>query len=1340
MTLNKLNLTKEPVEIEKVIQTTPSQMEIWLACKLGGKEANMAYNESVSIQLTGSLSVKSLQEAFLKIIERHDGMRAIVSANGKHLMILSSYELPIRLRDISEMSFEEKEKFLKKHSSETGTYQFNLTQGPLYVMELIKLDRMHHQLTFTGHHIIFDGWSLGVMLEELGSLYSSIESGKESDLDKPDDLSEYSVELINFTRKSSYKETKKFWTEYLSNPVPDVKLPLDKVRPKYRTFGCEVLEVSFEEPLFALAKEFSGKQKVSLNHTLLSVFEVFLSDWTQQNDIVVGLPVAGQLLMNKPSLIGHCVHLLPLRSKINPNQTFSEFLQSRRKSYNQTLDHQAISFGSMVQDLPIKRDLSRIPLVPITFNIDMGMDKLLSFKGLEHKLISNPKAYANFEIIVNLFGSANQNVFEWTYNKDLFDEFSIAAAGNRYLSFIEKILQNPDIKISDLINTESRVSTISSLETPVHRNENEQTNDFVPFIKWIQSNFEHLNDHLALHFHKEVISYQAMGSKVRSFAGFLIKNGIGPGDIIGVHLDRSPELIYTILGILQAGAAYLPIDVDFPEERVKFMLKDADVKYFFTEKHDIDWAELDFKKLNINPDLFQLYSREYHPVTFHPNDPVFIIYTSGSTGMPKGVVLDQNNLYQFSKHYVNMPGIKPGDRVLGLTSVSFDMHWLELVIPFAYGASLFLMDKYHRIDAREIIKALEKHKITQLSATPSHLRSLVNHGLTKKLDGLRITSAGEPLSVELAESLFLVCDTLFNIYGPSETTIFSTIKKVEQGSKLITIGKPVLGTTILIVDEEGEIIKGTGKVGELIIGGTGVGVGYLNRPELNREKFIENPFPSFKGRFYRSGDLGHWTEDGEIICMGRLDHQVKIRGQRVELGEIESKISTDIVVQHVAVLKYTEENGEDLLRAFISIKDPYKSGFDAQTWIEECKSNLGKKVSAYMIPAQFVILDQMPLNSNGKIDRNLIKSYLMNEAKKVSPGQKKKNVELIDSENRIKALWEKVLQVTDSDPEDDFFKVGGHSLLAVELISLIEKEFYVSLPLSILFEYPNIKAVASQVNKLLEENLKSNSGCLVKIKDGDPNKMLFFIHGVGLNPIEINTLVQNMDEYQTIWGLQSPAVVDSTIAPMTNLEEIANFYISQIKSAGLSGPYNLMGNSFGGLIAFEMANQLSKSGERVSFLGMIDTVASQNDGLRDDFIKGLNTIFQKFLFEITFIIKDFQYYLKFRKKYINERWHSLKEYFSNNKGTDLYSRIKHIERVNFEAWRNYKHEPIDVKITLFLAERKTFYLEDRKTYGWSSFSREVEAIRMPGEHADMLKPPHGEKFSRTLQSILNLVN
>ncbi|MBN7810760.1 amino acid adenylation domain-containing protein [Algoriphagus sp. H41] len=1336
MTLNKMILTNEPVEIEKVIQTTPSQMEIWLACKLGGNEANMAYNESVSVQLKGNLSVKSLQEAFSKTIQRHDGMRAILSPNGKHLLILSSYELPIRLRDISEMSFEEKERFLKKHSLETGKYQFNLSQGPLYVMELIKLDGMHYQLTFTGHHIIFDGWSLGVMMEELGSLYSSIVSQTESTLDKADDLTEYSVELINYTRKSSYKETKKFWTDYLSNPVPDLVLPLDKARPKYRTFECEVLEVPFEDHLLAKVREFSGKQRVSLNHTLLSAFEIFLSGWTGQDDVVVGLPVAGQLLMNRPSLIGHCVHLLPLRSKIDPSQTFIDYLQDRRKSYNKTLDYQAISFGTMVQDLQIKRDLSRIPLVPITFNIDMGMDKSIEFKGLEHKLISNPKAFANFEIIINLFGSANENVFQWTFNKGLFDELSIAAAGSRYMACLEKIVENPEAKIGEIIQSNQASKTDSAASVGGLSNGTDR--DFIPFVEKIQHQFDLQGDQLALNFHKEVVSYHSLGTKSKSFAAYLTKNGIGPGDVVGIHLDRSPELIYTILGVLQAGAAYLPIDVDFPEDRVKFMLNDAQVKCFFTGSKDLDWGSLEAKKRTLDPEVFHAYLGDYRAAKMAASDPVFIIYTSGSTGVPKGVVLTQSNLFHFAKHYVTTPGIKAGDRVLGLTSASFDMHWLDMVMPFGYGASLFLLDRYHRIDSREIIKALEKHKITQLSATPSHLRSLVNHGMTKRLEGLRITSAGEPLLVGLADSLFAVCDSLFNIYGPSETTIFSTVKKVEPGSKLITIGGPVPGTDIIIVDEEGNLVEGSGKVGELVIGGTGVSAGYLNRPELNREKFIMDPFPTHKGRYYRSGDLGHWTEDGEIICMGRIDHQVKIRGQRVELGEIESKISGDPKVQHVAVLKYTDEHGDDLLKAFVSIKEAFRSGFDKQAWIEDCKASLSKRVASYMVPAQFVVLDQFPLNSNGKVDRNSLKSYgLEGSLATTAPSQTERVTG--DTKTRVKALWEKVLYTNNIGLDDNFFEVGGHSLLAVELISLIERDFSVNLPLSILFEYPSIRSISAQIDKLSEENTKSHSGSLVKIKDGDPDKVLFFIHGVGLNPIEITTLIQHMDASQTIWGLQSPAVVDSTIAPLTNLEEIANYYISQIKSAGLQGPYNLMGNSIGGLIAFEMAHQLHKAGDQVSFLGMIDTVAFQSESMGDSLFGGIKTILRKLAFEASFILNDFGYYLKFRRRYIQEKWEGIYERITGNKGTDLFARIKHIEHVNMEAWKNYKHPQIDFKITLFLAERKTFFVGDPKTFGWSKFCPEVETIRMPGEHAEMLKPPHGEKFSKTLQAKLNLI-
>lgn len=1341
MTLNTTS-PKYPVEIKKVIQTTPSQLEIWLACKLGGKEANMAYNESVSIQLTGNLCVKSLQAAFLKIIERHDGMRAIISPNGKQLMVLSSYELPIRLRDISELSLDDKKKFLSKHVTETGTYQFNLAQGPLYVMELIKLDATHHQLTFTGHHIIFDGWSLGVMLEELGSLYTSILTGKESTLEKADDLSDYSVELINSTRKSNYKETKKFWTQYLSNPVPDLKLPLDKQRPKLRTFPCEVVEVSFEEQLLAKSRAFSVKHKVSLNHTLLSIFEIFLSDWTQQSDVVVGLPVAGQLLMNRPSLIGHCVHLLPLRSKIDASQTFTEYLESRRRSYNETLGHQAISFGSMIQDLPIKRDLGRIPLVPITFNIGMGMDGLVAFEGLTHKLIPNPKAYANFEIIVDVTGSGDDNIFEWTYNRDLFNRDTIETCSARYLEFIEKILANPELKIADLINTKARDlsradSEFSELED--FNNSDSHKTDFAPFGELILSNLEGLGDRVALNFEDQVYSYEAVGSTVKSFAGYLIQKGIGPGDIVGVNLDRSPELMFVLLGILQAGAGYLPIDLDFPEERVKFMLEDAGVECFFTDRKDTDWGVLASKKLDLTSDVFSEFAGEFRPTKAKADDPIFVIYTSGSTGVPKGVVLNQYNLYHFSKHYVHAPGIQAGDKILGLTSVSFDMHWMDLIMPFAYGAGLFLMNKYHRIDAREIIKSLERYEISMLAATPSQLRSLVNHGLSKRLTGLTIISAGEPLSPALADSLYLVCDSLFNIYGPSETTIFSNIKRVEPGSELITIGKPVPGSSVVIVDEDGNLIKETNKVGEILIGGTGVAKGYLNRPELNREKFIKAPFPSSNGRYYRSGDLGRWTEDGEIICLGRIDHQVKVRGQRVELGEIESKISMDEKVQNVAVLKFTEENGDDLLRAFVSIKEPFKSGFDPQTWIEESKTVLSKKVASYMVPGHYVVLDQLPLNSNGKIDRNILKNF-SSATPKSAPIVKEQTSKLDDFEDRIQSLWEKVLQIQNAGKDDNFFEVGGHSLLAVDLISQIEKEFDLNLPLSILFEFPSIRSVAAQVSKLLNENSKSHSGSLVKIKNGDPKKVLLFVHGVGLNPIEITTLIQHMDKDQTIWGLQSPAIVDSTITPMNNLVEIASYYISQIKAEGLAGPYNLMGNSIGGLIAFEMANQLMKSGDRVNFLGMIDTVALQDDGLEDSIVKGIGTIFHKLLFEVEFVFDDFDYYRKFRARYAKEKWDNAKENWFKTKGSDLFSRIKQIERINMDAWKNYKHEKIDTKITLFLAKKRTFYVKDAKTFGWSSFVNEVETIKMPGDHAEMLKPPYGEEFSKALQHKLNTLS
>jgi len=1329
MTLNSNVDIQEIPEIERVFPITPAQMEIWLACKIGGREANKAYNESVSLKLTGELSVKYLQDAFLQVIERHEGMRSVISPNGKSLIVFSSFNLPIRMRDISDVAEKEKELVLRKHLEQRGSYHFNLVQGPLYVMDLIKLEEKSYLLTFTGHHLIFDGWSLGVMLEELATIYSSFIDGVPSNLPNADRLGEYAKEYFNLSRKPKYKETKDFWKNYLSNPVPRVDLPIDNPRPKIRTYNSEGHRKSISSETWNKLKEVSAKLNSSLNLTLLAVFELFLYDWTKQNDLVVGLPVAGQIGYNKHRLIGHCVNLLPLRSKVDKDHKFVEYLKIRKGDYNNALAYSLISFGDMIQNISLVRDSSRISLVPVTFNIDTGMEDGLAFSGLEHSLMANPKTFSNFELILNLFKASTGYVLDFTYNSTLFNRSTIELAAAKYFKMIDLCLDHLDWKISDLIdhvNHQPEQNAVSVL-------------DFIPLGELIRDQLTSRNDKIAVRIGNDEYSYNQLNSITNTIATQLILRGVGPGKVVGVHMERNINLVAGALAVIQIGACYLPIDTEFPEDRVKFMLNDANVTTFITENETYSWEKLETKKLLINEELLGMPTSGFIAKTPKTNDPIFIVYTSGSTGNPKGVVLTQRNIKDFLKHFRSAPGMDEQDRVIGLTSISFDMSFMELILPFALGASLHLFNKYERRDSREIVKAVNSGSITKMFATPSHLKSIIDFGLTNCQDNLTIISAGEPLQLSLAKKLVKVASKVYNIYGPTETTIFDTIKEITSETEIITIGSPVEGSSIFLVNEQGELVTSPGEPGEIYIGGNGIGLGYLNNEEQNREKFVSNILESHPGKYYRTGDLAVWTSTGELDCKGRLDHQVKIRGQRIELGEIENLIGLDKDVQNVLVEKQVSEEGNDYLVGYVSFREEVKNTIEYSLWISSCKERLASFLPSFMIPSNFHIVEDFKLNQNGKIERKAEKKIInINITEEIKNQSKEREVTNTKTVAIIKKLWEKVLVISNANIDTDFFQEGGHSLLAVELISKIERELNLSLPLSLLFEYSTITSISNYLNQLIDNKTEEN--ILINIKNGSSEKVLFFIHGVGLNPLEIKTLNNHMDDDQTIWGLQSPSIMSNDIKPIDNIKDIASLYLNKIKEKEFTGPYSILGNSFGGQIAFEMAKQLIENGDEVKFLGMIDTTANLRDNKPKNFISKFNRFNKKLAFEIEFIVDDPLYYFRYRTKYLSEKLDNYKNSSSDQDINSLKQRIKKIEDINMLAWENYTHQYLKTKITLFLAKKKTFFVDDLLTFGWSPNVDSVETIYMPGEHANMLKPPYGVEFSRALQDVLNKTN
>lgn len=1332
---SKIPKNPETIQISKVIPSTASQMEIWLSCQLGGKEANMAYNESISIELHGELEILHLKTAFHTIIQRHEGMRAIFTPDGDQMVIYSSFHLPLRFRDISQLAEEKEHVFLQKHALDTGLIEFDLVNGPLYVMELIKVREKEHVLTFTGHHLIFDGWSSGLLMEEISKVYSQLKKGQPIQLPKVDRLSDFVIQHYRLTHCPEIEKTKSFWKKELSDPVPLFDLPVDFERPSVRNLKAKRLEVALPKSLLVKAKKFAVENQVSTNLLLLSVFEVFLSEWTGRRDVIVGVPMAGQSILNKLNLIGHCVNLLPLRSRINSDLTFEEYLETRKSKFNDSLDHSLISFGALLQDLHIKRDTSRFPLIPITFNLSVTNSNSIKFEGLNSTLISNPKSYSNFEIIVDLFGNEEEIIVEWTYNESLFHESSIWEAAQKYNLLLEKIIDAPQERLSSLDSFFENTGLETELLLP-HRAGNGPSEMLGNLKDSIETQAIRFAEKTAITFKSELLDYASLNSKANQIAHYLINRGVKSGDYVGIYLERSCDLAVSILAVLKSGAACMTIDREIPIERAKYMVNDCEAMFLITDLISPDWDDLDNKILFIN-ELNKVvigYAEENTTVKIQPEDPAYTIYTSGSTGNPKGVILTHGNLFYFANHACKQVGYTSEDSIAGVTSVSFDLSIMEMVIPFFMGASLHILDKYHRKDPKQIITLLREKGITKMLATPTHWQMMVQSGWNEKFPNLTIVAGGEELKKSLADSLNSCAKEVWNVYGPTETTIFSSCKKVKPDDDEITLGKAVEGTEIYLVDKDSKLITGAGQAGEIWITGEGVSKSYIGREELTNEKFFKNPFKNDKSRIYKTGDLGSWTASGELNYLGRIDHQVKIRGYRIELGEIEQKLLSFPLVDNAAVINRKDSEGVNSLVGCLLVKKDSEFSLLKADFSKEIQTDLLKVLPDYMVPSQFYFFDKFPLTTSGKIDRNALLGLLESKEDHSDHSQLSENTQLTEDQLKVFLIWKAVLRKDTIGLDDDFFLLGGHSLLGVRVVSLLEAEFGVSLSLLILFQFPTIRGLVEHITGLKKEG---DSDSLVLIKKGSPHKVLCFVHGVGLNPIEINTLTRNMDEDQTIWGLQSPAI-SGHLEPLESIEEMATFFINELDKQKIHTPYNLIGNSLGGLIAFEMAKQLISKNRQVGFLSMIDTLAVHSKDPIPSLTQSMKVKISKLRFEFSFFWNDLPYYVKYRIRYIKEMWR--KRFGVSEEENALAFRIHKIEGINEKAWINHKLSYLDIKITLFLAKRRTFFVKDFKTLGWDVFTQEVNTIVMPGEHANMLKPPFGSEFTKRLQKELNHFN
>ncbi len=1091
--LNPTSVDFDPFADGELLLTAPAtdaQKEIWASVQMGS-DANCAYNESVSLALTGKPNIDCLRLAFQELIQRHEALRITLSPNGNHLCINDALTINIPLIDLSELDQQKKQQQINSLRRQSVETPFDLEHGPLFRVQILRLQLQEHLIILSAHHIICDGWSWGVIVSEIGKLYSALLSGNLPELEQAERFSNYALILEEASNSKETLAIEQYWLQQFANSIPLLDLPNDKPRPPFRTFNSHCINEKLDLALISNLKELGLAKGCSLMTTLLSSFEIFLHRLTNQEDLVVGIPSAGQAATGMYNLVGHCVNLLPLRTQINPEQTFLGYLKTRKLKILDAYDYQQFTFGNLVQKLNLPRDSSRIPLVSVIFNIDQGLEgEQLFFEGLEAKFISNPRTSENFELAVNLTEFKDRFILEWEYNTNLFTEDTATRHIAAFKTLLSGIVENPQQQISELpfLPTADwqKIQQWNSneIEYPKEKTINEL------FVERVQKS----PNAVAVVFQDQALTYGQLNQKANQLANYLKSCGVDQDHLVGICLKRSLEMAIALLGILKAGAAYVPLDTDYPVDRLEFMMQDSQIQVLLTSESLKDIIPTsDLAVICLDSDWLEIaeFSSENPHREATPENLAYVIYTSGSTGTPKGVLIEHKGLVNHCWAMAQEFELSEGDRVLQFASISFDISVEEIFPTWIMGATLILRPDEIVASIPDFLQFVDQSKITVLDLPTAYWHTWMSQVdiLDKVIPNTvrLVIIGGEKASATAYETWVKFagesCRWL-NTYGPTETTVTATLydpktSPAQNISADIPIGKPIANAEVYVLDRYGQPVT-IGTPGELFIGGVGVTRGYLNQPELTEERFIRDPFSNHHAaRLYRTGDRVRYLPDGNLVFLGRTDNQVKIRGFRIELGEIEvAMMRHPNVLQAIAIVR--EESAEDkrLIGYVVAQGSP-------ENLIADLRQALKQELPEYMVPVGWAILETLPLMPNGKVDLKALPTPDYSLSRLTSEFVPPKT----ETEIQVSRIWAEVLKFDKVSTNNNFFELGGHSLLAAQVIARLRKTFNLEISLRNLFENSTIRGLAEQIDTLQwaieSSGTQANSGVDEDYEEGE---------------------------------------------------------------------------------------------------------------------------------------------------------------------------------------------------------------------------------------------------------------
>lgn len=1028
---------------------TESQMEIFLSARLS-PEANCCYNESFSLVLRGTLNETVLRESLNALIARHNALRASFDAEAETQRFAASLVLDIPVVDLSKLPPTAARAELESLLSDDAREPFDLVGGPLIRAKLVRFELQHHVLVVSSHHIVCDGWSTNVLLDELSKLYNARVAARSVELDPTLPFSEYArAQQLHFSGAEG-AENEAFWTKQFAELPPLLNLPLDRPRPSMKSFAGATYRRKVGADAYKAIKRAGTQQKCTLFVTLLSGFHVLLSRLCGQDDVVVGIPAAGQSLIEDRTLVGHCVNFIPLRGRLAADLSMCQFLDQMRKTLFDAYDHQNYTYGRLVRKLSIPRDPSRLPLMEVQFNLEkVGTN--LRFAGLDASVDPNPKAFVNFDLFLNIIEGEDGLSIDLDYNSHLLDESTVARWLDAYEALLLGFVADPARKVSELpLLNETQHRTLA-----VH---NRTQADF-PRNKSVHQLFEEQVSRtpqaIALRFEDEALSYAQLNSRANRLASHLVKIGVRPGALVGIFLDRSVEMVVSLLAVWKAGAAYVPLDPAFPRERLAHILQDTAVPVILTQKGLLpEMLETSARLVCVDRDavLIKRESDQNLGTAVDSNAIAYNIYTSGSTGKPKGVEVTQRNLVNLLNAMSRKPGLTSSDVLVAVTTISFDIAALEIYLPLITGAALVLASQPVASDGAQLLSLLSRSGATVMQATPVTYRMLLEAGWRGQ-PKFTALCGGEALPRELADRILGCGVPLWNMYGPTETTVWSAVSQVNFADGPVPVGPPIDNTQFHVLDSHLQPLP-LGVPGELFIGGEGVARGYYKRQELTAEKFIPDPFRSEPGaRLYRTGDLARLRSDGSFDFLGRLDGQIKLRGFRIELGEIEAAVASHPSVKAAIVALREDTPSEKRLVAYLI---PNPGGIPASG---ELRAFLLDKLPDYMVPAAFITMTSFPLTPNGKVDRRALPApdwaSQPRAASYVEPST--------SAEKTMAAVWAEVLRLEKVGIHDNLFELGADSLHVFQIVARANKAGIDVTPRQLL-QFRTISAVLAQLS------------------------------------------------------------------------------------------------------------------------------------------------------------------------------------------------------------------------------------------------------------------------------------